>query len=201
MSPFDRIRAVLDSDLPKTQCWVLVVYARYDMGDGAWPSMQTVMRETRLSDGAIRKAKRGLVKRGHLAPDGYSYSGTRRYSVSLPEPSTAGRNPVPPPGTRNRSGRNGVPVRAEPSTAKVGREEGRKRETPSYSPKGEDRIERAAAVFLGQMLQYGADGWNADDPSQVQAIAKSCKQQGLTARLTDVEQAIRRARARYEERA
>jgi len=168
--------------------------------------MQTVMRETRLSDGAIRKAKRGLVKRGHLAPDGYSYSGTRRYNVSLPEPSTAGRNPVPPPGTRNRSGRNGVPVRAEPSTAKVGREEGRKRETPSYSPKGENQIRDLTEWFtpvVASTLQAG------DEPTLEDALRYMGKRKDpearapshLTRKVEWVRESLRRARARYEESA
>lgn len=200
-SPFDRIRAVLDSDLPKTQCWVLVVYARYDMGDGAWPSTQTVMHESRLSDGAIRKARAALVRAGLLRQDGFSYAGTKRYIVKLPEPSSATRNHVPPGGTQNQPNRNPVPPQPEPSSAKVGREGGEEEGATSPSPsrgEGNPEVEKMAKVFESNMRQHGMEGWNPDDPQAVRSVVASCGAMGLRQKKRWVEQAMRLALTRME---
>lgn len=185
-SPYDRLAAVLDSDLPKHERWVLLVYARYAIRDSlSWPGTARVCEETGLSERAVRSAVRKLEAKGLLRFQHLSPHGTKAYLVELPAPRAAPRHDVPPPGTAcrppaPRAESTGTPCRQE------GREKGDLTPPPTPPDGGEseeylrlwDAFERDLEEIGGTPPGY----WSDPTEAQVANVCDVLRRRGLPAR-------------------
>lgn len=90
---------------------VLLVLADHAKGDGtkAWPSLETISREARLSERQARRCLRNLEESGEIVETGTSRKGTHIYSF----PKYKGDNMTPPGGTNHAGG--GDRMTPEPS--------------------------------------------------------------------------------------
>lgn len=126
---------------------VLIVLADYagEDGHGAYPSVDTIAREARLSRRAVQSALRTLVDEGLIADVGVSRFGTRIYDVlmgggggatSAPRPSGEDNDP----GGRSSRRQGGEAASPDPST------------NPSGEPRDKDRARGEEDDAVGRLF-------------------------------------------------
>lgn len=87
MNQFDFQRAVMASDLDGTSKWILVVIAshvNWKTGQAAFPSIDTIVKESGFSKATIHRAKLKLVSQGYLVSQRH-YNKSNTYLVMIPE--------------------------------------------------------------------------------------------------------------------
>jgi hypothetical protein len=94
---------------------VLIVLADHAASDGtgAYPSVETIAREARMSERNARYCLRALEERGAIVPEGLGPNGTTRYSVQMGGSPLPGAN-LAGGAKHNRKGRQ--PTAPEPTT-------------------------------------------------------------------------------------
>jgi DNA-binding transcriptional MocR family regulator len=86
MNQFDFQRAVMASDLDGTTKWILVVigsHVNWKTGQAAFPSIDTLVKESGFSKATIHRAKLKLVSQGYLVSQRH-YNKSNTYLVMIP---------------------------------------------------------------------------------------------------------------------
>jgi hypothetical protein len=99
---------------------VLADHAHED-GTGAWASQQTIAREARMSERAVRYSLKRLERAGAIVRDGFTRHGTVIYSIPL-----AGTADIAGPGNSRQGGRQNPPRQVSDFA-----------DEPSFEPSGE----------------------------------------------------------------
>lgn len=87
MNQFDFQRAVMASDLDGTSKWILVVigsHVNWKTKQAAFPSINTIVKESGFSKATVHRAKTRLVSEGYLVSQRH-YNKSNTYLVMIPD--------------------------------------------------------------------------------------------------------------------
>jgi DNA-binding transcriptional MocR family regulator len=87
MNQFDFQRAVMASDLDGTSKWILVVigsHVNWKTGQAAFPSIDTIVKESGFSKATVHRSKTKLVSQGYLVSQRH-YNKSNTYLVMIPD--------------------------------------------------------------------------------------------------------------------
>jgi Helix-turn-helix domain len=100
--------AFVESELPSTALHVLLTLALHMNGDGAgcYPSIELLVRQTKLADSTVRKQLAAAVEKGWIRREGGRGRGNSyRYQATIPDGSEQeNRRPAAVKGPENRRG-------------------------------------------------------------------------------------------------